>query len=81
MKGNTNSNAGSDAGPFGITPTHTGTLTTFSLGAPKLNGLECPKCTHQLMDEQSNITLTSWPLQKTTVCSNPKCDYTGYRTI
>lgn len=46
-------------------------------GQPCLNGIACPKCGEELYDSQPQITLTSNPAQKTTMCKS--CDYTGYR--
>lgn len=46
---------------------------------PVLNGIECPKCGHELYDSRPMVTLTSHPAQKNTHCSNSKCDYVGYR--
>jgi len=43
---------------------------------PKNNGIECPKCKHELQDTNSNV-LCSNPPQYNVNCSN--CDYTGYR--
>lgn len=43
---------------------------------PRLNGLECPVCKHELMDSRKEI-LASMPPQKDVHCSH--CEYKGYR--
>ena len=51
----------------------------FDFNKPQLNGIECPNCKKELYDSQPMVTLTSSPAQKTTVCLNDGCGYTGYR--
>ncbi len=46
-------------------------------GKPSLNGVACPDCGEELYDSQPNVTLTTYPAQKTTMCK--KCGYSGYR--
>lgn len=46
-----------------------------SVGLPRFNGIECPKCKSELVDSD-NFVLTSNPPKKNISC--PKCCYRGY---
>lgn len=43
----------------------------------KANGIACPKCGKELFDTNSNMVLTTHPLQYAINCHN--CDYIGHR--
>lgn len=47
------------------------------LSKPRLNGIACPLCGHELMDSTPEMILTSHPPQYNIHC--PSCSYHGYR--
>lgn len=44
---------------------------------PKLNGIECPECKHELQDTNPGMVLTVYPQRISVECTN--CDYKGTR--
>lgn len=44
----------------------------------KPNGISCPRCGHELVDNDPTCTLMSNPPQKSIRCR--RCSYSGYRT-
>lgn len=49
------------------------------LSIPIANGIECPKCSMELVDSTPNEILTTYPPQKNVHC--PHCDFKGYRVV
>lgn len=50
-----------------------------NLHKPRLNGIACPLCGKELLDDKPNEMLATMPPQKSTKCSNEQCNYIGYR--